>query len=112
VEIIQDFVGFIDDKTSSKNSVNLASIENISNEEVSGGLMVNVSMIISREMRPKLLCTKVDEEVVVPRVIEGDEEEVFVEEILINGVHFRIRGKSRNEFRRDKRFLAFGSREI
>jgi hypothetical protein len=74
-----DYVNFVDGKTSSKNGVDPTSIENVSDEEVSRGLMVNVSTIISREMRPKLLCTKVDEEVIIPGVIRGDEEEVFIE---------------------------------
>ena len=41
-------------------------------------------------MRPKLLCAKVDEEVIVPGVIEGDEEEVFVREIRIDGGCFSV----------------------
>jgi hypothetical protein len=98
VAIIQDFVGFIDGKTSLKNSVNPTSIENISDEEVARGQMANASMIILREMRLKLLCAKVDEEVPVPGVIEGDEEEVFVGKIRIDGRSFSIQGKICNEF--------------
>jgi hypothetical protein len=37
---------------------------------------------------------------------------VFIGEILIDGEGFSVRGKSGNEFDEDKRFLAFGSREI
>jgi hypothetical protein len=47
--------------------------------------MVNVPMIILREMRPKLLCLKVDEKVDIPGVLQGDVEEVFVRKIHING---------------------------
>jgi hypothetical protein len=90
MEIIQDSVSFIDGKTSTKDGVDPTSIENVSDEEVSRGLMENASMIISREMRPKLLCLKVDEEVIVPGVIRGDEEEVFVREICIDGGSFSI----------------------
>jgi hypothetical protein len=61
VAIVQDSINFVNGKTSSKNSVDPASIENVSNEEVLRGLMANASMIILREMRYKLLCTKVDE---------------------------------------------------
>jgi hypothetical protein len=53
VAIIQDFVSFIDGKTSPKNGVDPALIENVYDEEVSGGLMMNASTIIKREMRPK-----------------------------------------------------------
>jgi hypothetical protein len=41
-------------------------------------------------MRPKLLCSKKDEEVVVLGVIGGDEEEVFIGEILIDGGIFCV----------------------
>jgi hypothetical protein len=78
VEIIQYFFGFIDGKTSSKDGINPMSIENVSDEDISGGLMTNALTIISREMRAKLLFPKVNEEVDVPGVIEGDEEEVFI----------------------------------
>jgi hypothetical protein len=74
VEIVQDSASFVDGKTSSKNSVNPVSIENISDEEVLGALMVNALKIISRDVRPKLMCMKVDEEVDVIGVIRGDEE--------------------------------------
>jgi hypothetical protein len=82
MEIVQDSVSFVDGQTSMKDGVDPMSIKNVSDEEISRGLMVNASMIISREMRPKLLCLKVDEKVVIPGVIGGDEEEVFVGENL------------------------------
>jgi hypothetical protein len=90
VEIIQDSVGFVDGKTSSKDGIDHVSIENVSEKEVLEGLMMNVSMIISRDMRPKLLCMKIDEEFIVPGIIGGDEEEVFIGEILIDGGSFSI----------------------
>jgi hypothetical protein len=85
MEIVQDFVSFIDGQTSVKNGVELKLIEDVSNEEVSRGMMENALTVISREMRPKILCLKVDEKVVVPGVIGGDEKEVFVGEICIDG---------------------------
>jgi hypothetical protein len=60
--------------------------------------MENASNILSREMRPKFMCMKVDEEVVIPWVIGGDEEEVFIGEILIDGESFSVQGKIHNEF--------------
>jgi hypothetical protein len=81
VVIVQDYVSFVYGKASTKNGVDPTSIENVSNEEVSRGLMAIALKIISRETRPELLCTKVDEEVIIPGVIRGDEEEVFVGEI-------------------------------
>jgi hypothetical protein len=98
VEIVQDSVGFINGKTSPKNGVDPTLIENVFDKEVSRGLVVNALTIKSRDMRPKLLHTKVDEELPVPGVIRGDEEEVFIEEILIDRGIFSIRGKIRNEF--------------
>jgi hypothetical protein len=71
--------------------------------------MVNVLTIILREMRPKILCPKVEEKVTIPGVIRGDEEEVLIGKIHIDGGSFSIRGKSRNEFGEDKHFPAFGS---
>jgi hypothetical protein len=47
-------------------------------------------MIILREMRPKLLCMKVDKKVILLGFIEGDEEEVFVREIFIDGGSFSV----------------------
>jgi hypothetical protein len=67
VEIIQDSVGFVDGKTSPKDGIDPASVKNVSDEEVSGSLMVNASVVISREVRPKILCTKVDEKVIRTR---------------------------------------------
>jgi hypothetical protein len=46
MEIVQDSVSFVDGKTSVKNGFNPTSIEIISDEEVSRGLMVNASAII------------------------------------------------------------------
>jgi hypothetical protein len=47
--------------------------------------MENSLTIISREVRPKLLFLKVDEKVSIPWVIRGDEEEVFIKKIHIDG---------------------------
>jgi hypothetical protein len=85
MEIIQDSLNFVNSQTSKKDGVDTTSIENISDEEISRGLMVNASMIILRKMRPKILCQQLDEEVAIPRVIRGDEEEVFIEKIFIDG---------------------------
>jgi hypothetical protein len=90
VEIIQDSVGFVNGKTSPKNGVDPTSINNVPDKEVSGSLMANASVVISREVRPEILCEKVDDKVVVPGVIGGDEEEVFIREILIDGGSFRV----------------------
>jgi hypothetical protein len=109
MEIVQDSVKFVDGQTLMKDGVNLTSIKNISDEEILRGLMANALTIISREVRPKPMCPKVYEKVIIPRVIRGDEEEVFVEEIHIDGGSFGIQGKGRNEFGEDKCFLYFRS---
>jgi hypothetical protein len=90
VAIVQDSVNFVDGKTSPKNGLDPVSIENVFDEEVSGGLMENVTMIFLREMRPKIFCMNVDEEVSLPGVIGGDEEEVFIREIFIDGGSFCV----------------------
>jgi hypothetical protein len=85
MEIVQDSVGFIDGHTSMEDGVDPRLIQDVINEEVSRVLMENAPMIILREMRPKLLCLKVDEKVVVPGVILGDEGELFIGKIHIDG---------------------------
>jgi hypothetical protein len=112
VEIIQDSVDFVDGNTLSKYGIDPTSIENVFDKEVLGGMMENVLMIISRNMRPKLMCTKVDEEVPIPGVIRGDEEEVFIGEIIIDWGIISVREKIRNDFGWDEIFLSFGNREI
>ena len=72
VEIIQYFVFFFYGQTSVEYGVDPMSIQNITDEEVPRGLMVNVLTIILREMRPKLLCPKVDKKVTILGVIRGD----------------------------------------
>ena len=64
--------------------------------------MDNASMIISRQMRPKLLCPKVGNKVTIPGVITGVEEEVFIGKIHIDRGSVSVQGKSRNEFSKDK----------
>jgi hypothetical protein len=44
-------------------------IKKVTDEEVSRGLMEKALMIISRDMRPKFLCLKVDEKVTIPRLV-------------------------------------------
>jgi hypothetical protein len=46
IVIIQENVSFVDGQTLTKNDVDLASIENDSDEEVSRGLMANPSTIV------------------------------------------------------------------
>jgi len=84
VENIQDFFDFVDGKTTSKDGINPPSIEDVFYKEISGCLMVNVLYIMLIYMRPKILCIKVDDEVIIPGVIGGDEEEVFIEKIHID----------------------------
>ena len=69
MEIIQDSVCFVDGQTSTKYGVDPTSIQNVTNEEVARVLMVNALMIISREVRPKLLGLKVDDKVTISEVI-------------------------------------------
>jgi hypothetical protein len=44
--IIQEYVSFVDGQTSAKKDVDRTSIENVSDEEVSRGLMANESTIV------------------------------------------------------------------
>jgi hypothetical protein len=71
--------------------------------------MVNASTIVSGEMGSKLLCSKVDEEVVIPGVIQGDVEEVLVGKIHINGCIISVRGKCHDDLDENEFFISFGS---
>jgi hypothetical protein len=82
--IVQDSICFVDVQTSAEYGVDPTSIQDVTDEEVPRGLMVNALTIISREMRPKLLCPKVDEKVAIPGVIRGDVEEMFIGKICID----------------------------
>jgi hypothetical protein len=46
MEIVQEYSIFVDGQTSMKDGVDPASIENVFDEEISRGMMVNASMII------------------------------------------------------------------
>ena len=59
--------------------------------------MMNTPTIVSGEVRPKLLCPKVDDKVTIPGVIRGDVEEVFIGEFLIYRGSFGVGGEIRNE---------------
>jgi hypothetical protein len=82
--IIQDSISFVDGQTSMEYGVNSMLIQNVSDEEVLRGLMVDVSTIVLRDMRPKILCLKVDENVSIPGAIRGDVEKVFIGKICID----------------------------
>jgi hypothetical protein len=56
MEIVQDSLNIVNGQTSVKDGVYPASIMNVSDEEISRGLMENSTTIISRELRPKLMC--------------------------------------------------------
>jgi hypothetical protein len=68
----------------------------------------NTSTIIPGEVVSKLLCSEVDEEIVVPRVIRRDEKEMFIREVGIDRRVGSIRRKCRNEFGKDEGFLSLG----
>ena len=46
--------------------------------------MENTSMIVPREVRSKILCSEVDEEIAVSGIIRGDVEEVFIGKICVD----------------------------
>jgi hypothetical protein len=68
----------------------------------------NTSTIIPGEVVSKILCSEVDEEIVVPRDIRWDEKEMFVGEIGIDGSTGSITRKCCDEFSQDEGFLALG----
>jgi hypothetical protein len=82
--IVQDPICLVEGKKSVEYYVDPTSVQNVTNEEVLRGLMTKALIIILREMIPKHLCLKVEEKVSIPRVIQGDVEELFVGEICID----------------------------
>ena len=42
------------------------------------GLVVNALPIILSETRGEFLCVQIGENILVPRIISGDEEEIFI----------------------------------
>ena len=70
--------------------------------------MMNTSMIISRKVVSKFLCSEVDEKIVVPWVIRGDVEEMFIREVGIDGGTGSIGGEGCYKFGKDGSFLALG----
>jgi hypothetical protein len=61
-----------------------------------------MSNIIPGEVISELLCSKVDEDISIPRVIRRDEKEMFVREVSINRRVCSIRRKCRNEFGKEE----------
>jgi hypothetical protein len=56
----------------------------------------------------KLLGSEVDEEVVVPRIIQSDVKEMFIGEVGIDGGTGSIGGEDCDKFEEDKSFLSLG----
>jgi hypothetical protein len=61
VAIVQDSFYFVDGQILVEYGVEPTSIQDVTDEEVSRGMMENAPTIVSRDMSPKLLCLKVDE---------------------------------------------------
>jgi hypothetical protein len=75
-------------------------------------MMENASTIISREVRSKLLCPRVDEKVAIPGVIRGNVEEVFVGKIRVDEWTSSVGGKRRDEFEEHECFISFRSLKL
>jgi hypothetical protein len=71
--------------------------------------MENAATIVLRDMRPKILCLKVDEKVTIPWVIRGDEEEVFIGRIsILTGEALACEGKFVMSSARMRTFFLLG----
>jgi hypothetical protein len=68
----------------------------------------NTSMIVPGEVVSELLCSEVDEEIIIPRIIRRDVKEMFIGEVSIDGSTGSIGRKCRNEFGKDEGFLSLG----
>jgi hypothetical protein len=56
----------------------------------------------------ELLGSEVDEEVIVPRVIQSDVKEMLIREVGIDGGTGSIEGEGYDKFDEDERFLFLG----
>jgi hypothetical protein len=56
----------------------------------------------------KLFGSEVEEEVVIPRIIQSDVKEMFIGEVGIDGGTSSIGGEGYDKFDEDERFLALG----
>jgi hypothetical protein len=56
----------------------------------------------------EILSSKVDEEVVIPRIIRSDVKEVFIGKVSIDGGTGGVRGEGRDKFSENEGFLALG----
>jgi hypothetical protein len=68
----------------------------------------NTSTIVSGKVMAKLLCSEVDEEIVVLGIIRGDVKEMFIRKVCIDGGTGSVGRKCRNEFNKDEGFLTLG----
>jgi hypothetical protein len=108
VASVQDSVSFVDGKTLVKDGVYPTLIENVFDKEVLGGVMMNASMIISRDMRPKLLCVKVDEEIIVLGSSEGMRKRRLSGKSSLMGKALASKGKIVMSSARKRDFLLLG----
>lgn len=65
-------------EASTKNGVHSLLVQEIANKKIARGLVANVLSIISGEMRVKFMRMQVGENIPIPRVISGDEEDMFI----------------------------------
>jgi hypothetical protein len=56
----------------------------------------------------KILSEKVDEKFIIPRIIQSDVKEMFVQKFGIDGGTGGVRGEGRDKFGENKGFLSFG----
>jgi hypothetical protein len=70
--------------------------------------VTNTSTIISGEVVSEFFCSKIYENISIPRFIRGDVKEMFIGEVGIDGGIGSIGGESRDEFGEGESFLALG----
>jgi hypothetical protein len=70
--------------------------------------VTNTSMIVSGEVVYEFLCSEIDENIIIPRAIQGDVKEMFIGEVSFHGGMGSIRGECHDEFSENKGFLSLG----
>jgi len=85
MRIIENALIFPMGDASPQDGVDASSIENISNEEITRGMMSNMSLIIAWNRRCELMCAEICEDITILWILGGDGEDMLIGKIIIQG---------------------------
>ena len=82
---IKDLFSFSVCEATTKDRINPATIEVVTNKKVSGGLVSDTSTSLTVKVEGELLGSQISKNIAIPRVIGSNGKQVFIREIVING---------------------------